>query len=156
MTNKNKTGATGTYVGLRVLQPACDLLYQHCKNANIPVKKSTFDRRLHTTVLYSRNHHPDLETAPSDKYIAKITGYAIFGEQEGMRILVAKLHAPAVVKRHNFLMAKYGATHDYPDFNPHISLCYDFNGDIDKIPPFTHHIILGDEYTEDLDLAWKE
>lgn len=41
----------GTYVGLRVLNPANEQLYLHCKSAGIEVKKSMFDKRLHTQHL---------------------------------------------------------------------------------------------------------
>jgi hypothetical protein len=150
---KNK----GTYVGLRVLPPSNTWIYKWVRDylPNVPNKKVVFDRRLHTTVIYSRKHAPELKVDPSVIHQASFVGYEIFGENENERILVAKLNAPTVVARHLQLMAEYGFTYDFPVFVPHISLCYDFTGTTEDIPPINFPIQLGQEYTEDLDLDWK-
>jgi hypothetical protein len=144
----------GTYVGLRVLDPANALLYAHCVAADINVKRDMFERRLHTTVIYSRTHCPGIETSDF-KHIGKFKEYAIFGK-EGERILVALLDAPSVVRRHEELMARHSATYDFPEYHPHVTLSYDFEGDIRLLKPLDFHIILGEEYVEDLDTDWKE
>lgn len=145
----------GTYVGLRVLQPTNNLLYQHCKDAGIPVRQAMFDDRLHTTVIYSRKHCPGVLVDPEHKYVAKFAGYEIFTGQKGEHVLVMLLDAPSVSERHNFIMQEHGATYDFPVYHPHITLSYNYSDNsVMGIPPFKHDIILGLEYTEDLDLNW--
>jgi 2'-5' RNA ligase len=140
----------GTYVGLRVLDPANMALYAHCQANNIPVKQSEFERRLHVTLIYSRKRCPKLFADPGHKFEATVKGYDIFG-QGNERILVALLNAPSVSARHLMLMAKHNATYDFPVYLPHITLCHNFTGNVEDITPINFPIILGAEYMEDLD-----
>lgn len=149
----------GTYVGLRVLQPANERLYQHCLDNGIEVKKSMFDRRLHVTVLYSRKYCPNIVVPDPNvtHYNARFLSYDVFTTQNGKYALVMKLSAPGVTARHRKLMAEHGATYDYPEYLPHITLSYDY--DMPRavgITPFPHNIILSEEYVEDLNLDWSE
>jgi hypothetical protein len=147
----------GTYVGLRVLSPANSQLYSHFVEAKIPVKKPTFDKRLHTTVIYSRKHCPALKAEKGNPHIATFSGYDLFTGLGDERVLVARLNAPSIVGRHLILMAEHGATYDYPEYVPHITICYDFKGDDTAgIPPINFPILLGEEYVEDLDLTYKD
>lgn len=152
----NPTPLKGTYVGLRVLDPASSLLYKHCLDAGIEVKKSMYDKRLHTTLIYSRKYCPDIVPDKETKHICKFIGYDIFGDKDE-KILVVKLNAPTVTGRHIQLMADHSATYDYPVFQPHITLTYTFTGtDVAGLPPIDFDIILGEEYIEDLKLDWKD
>lgn len=145
----------GTYVGLRVQHPTGKLLYEFCHENGIAIKKSTFERRLHTTVIYSRKPCVGIIPRAEVKHIATFSSYDIFtGSTPSAKVLVMKLNAPSIVARHLEIMAKYGATYDFPVFNPHITLTYNYTGDDVFLPPFDDHIILGDEYVEDLDLDW--
>lgn len=148
--------AKGTYVGLRVLQPGGKLIRQYCQDNHIEVKKSDFDRRLHTTVIYSRK--PGKVVTNDRKHIAAVTSFDLFTNSSTGKntVLVAKLSTASVVARHLQLMAEHGFTWDYPTFEPHITLSYAFDGDISQLPPFEPHLILGDEYTEELDLDWEK
>ena len=146
----------GTYAGLRVLDPTSSLLYKHCLDNGIAVKKSMFDRRLHVTVLYSRKHCPSIKADPSAKHIANFSSYDVFTDQNGKYVLVMKLNAPSVAARHLKLMSEHGATYDYPEYLPHITLSYDYDmPQAVGITPFPHNIILGEEYVEDLNLDWS-
>lgn len=149
------TSKIGTYVGLRVLNPTNDLLYKHCKEAGIPVKQSMFDDRLHTTVIYSRKHCPEVTVDTKRRHIAKFAGYDIFTGKKGEHVLVMRLNAPSVSEKHERIMAEHGATYDFPQFHPHITLSYNYSDNsVMGIPPFKHDIILGLAYVEDLDLNW--
>jgi hypothetical protein len=146
----------GTYVGLRVLDPANKQLYQHCLDAGITIKKSLFDRRLHATLIYSRKYCPNIVPATDVIHACSFIGYDIFGQGDE-RILVIKLNAPSVVARHLKLMADHDAEYDHPTFQPHITLTYNFVGDdVTNLPPIDFEINLGEEYVEDLKLEWKE
>jgi hypothetical protein len=151
------SSSKGTYVGLRVLQPAGQRLYEFCRDNGIEVNKSTFERRLHVTVIYSRKQCIGLEPRDSVKYVATFSGYDIFDGSAGTdKALVMKLNAPGVLARHLEIMAKYGATYDFPVYIPHITLTYNYTGGDVLLPPFNDNIILGDEYVEDLDLNWSD
>lgn len=146
----------GLYVGLRVLDPTNVALYAHCQAHGIPVKKSEFERRLHTTLIYSRvaaKIKPDPEIT---KHHASFVAYDIFTGRNNENVLVLRLNAPSVVARHLALMSKHKLTYDFPEFLPHITLSYNYpSTDVAGIPPFNLPIILGEEYTEDLDFSWS-
>lgn len=150
------SGKKGTYVGLRVLAPANELLYKHCKDAGVPVRTSMFENRLHTTVIYSRTKCNTLNFDPDYKYIAKFAGYEIFSGQKGEKVLVMKLDAPGVSALHNQIMSENpDATYDYAVFRPHITLSYNYtDNNTMGIPIFPYDTILGLAYAEDLDLEW--
>ena len=88
-------------------------------------------------------------------YECEFGGYDIFSVQSGENVLVMKLISQELQDRHNYLMETYGATYDFPEYKPHVTLSYNYS---DKtavgISPFTNKIILGMEYVEDLDLKW--
>lgn len=145
----------GSYLGLRVLPPSSNQLYRHCQQSGILVNHSSFERRLHTTVIYSRKPVtpwivPDMQTI----HEATFNDYALFTNQNGEQsVLVVKLNAPSVVARHLKLMADHQASFDYPVYTPHVTLSHAFYGDINKLKPFDFTVYLGMEYAEELDLS---
>lgn len=80
-------------------------------------------------------------------------GFDRFGTDEE-NILVLKLDAPTISARHHELRESFGATHDYPDFTPHITLCYDFTGDYTALQPFTFQLGFEAEEVRPLNLDW--
>lgn len=142
----------GTYVGLRVLQPSNKQLYEFCRENGIFVNKSTFERRLHTTVLYSRKPCPNVVADPT-VHEAGFEDYALFTDRSANsdNVLVVKLRAPSVVARHLKLMAEHNAVFDFPTYQPHITLSTSFFGDVKKLPPIDFPLYLGSEYVEELE-----
>ena len=53
-------------------------------------------------------------------------------------------------------MAQYGATYDFPVYSPHITLSYDFSGEILNLPVYNQPIFLDSEYVEDLKIDWEK
>ena len=146
----------GTYVGLSVLYPGNELLYQHCIDNGINVSKPMFDKKLHTTLIYSRKFCPHIEAVPTLKHIAQFLSYDVFTSQEGDNVLVMKLNAPSISARHLKLMQQHQATYDYPEYLPHITLSYKYDKkEVTGIAPFNYDIILGKEYVEDLNLDYN-
>jgi hypothetical protein len=147
----------GTYVALRVLKPAGLHLYRHFSKAGLTVKQSMFEQRLHVTVLYSRLSHPNL--VPSDtKFRSRFKGYDLLTGSKGESVLVMLIESPSLVAHHDALIKEHGATHDFPDFLPHITINYHFNGtrsDLENIPPYPYDIMLGEEYIDDLHIAFN-
>ena len=145
----------GTYVGLRLLNPANAQLYAHCQAINLPVKKSLFDNRLHSTLIYSRRECPNLVADPETVHTAEFSGYTIFKGQKGENVLVVLLNAPSIIARHVQLMAEHNAAYDHPVYKPHVTLCYNFpEPTIAGIPSFDFPLHFGNEYVEELDLSW--
>ena len=154
MQTKN-TSPKGTYVGLRVVDPSNVCIFAHCQAEGIPVKQSMFERRLHTTLIYSRKHAPEIVTEPETMHIAAFKGYDLFKGQQGENVLVMLLDCPTIVARHKQLMASHDLTYDFPVYHPHITLSYNYNGNtVMGLAPYTLPIVLGLEYMEDLDLNW--
>jgi hypothetical protein len=145
----------GTYVGLKVLSPTKEQLYETCINSGVPVLKDMFSERLHVTVIYSRKKCEGLLLDATKIYTAYPDGYEIFAGLKGENILVLKLKCPEITELHNEMMRSKGATHDYPYFKPHITLNYNFSDrSAMGINPFKGPILLGEIYEEDLDLNW--
>ena len=123
--------------------------------------KTTLDPSdMHVTVLYSRN--------PVDP-IKMGTGWG--GDEKGNLTVkpggpraVEKLGMDAVVLlfasddlswRHR-QMVEAGASHDYDEYQPHVTLTYDAGDvDLEAIKPFTGELRFGPEIFEPLDLDWK-
>lgn len=144
---------TGTYVALRVTPASAALIADRLLYAGIDLHKTGAINKLHTTVIYSRVPCPGIQVNPKNVYIAKFAGYDLFSSDNGNDVLVIRLDSKAVVDRHLSLMAEHGATFDYPEFNPHITVSYGFTGNIDVLPPLDFPILLSEEYTEELDLS---
>jgi hypothetical protein len=145
----------GTYVGLRVIEPSSSQMYDHAKKIGVDIKQSSKERRLHTTVIYSTKRCPNLVAEPKIIHEAEFVSYDLFSSSDGAKVLVVKLNAPSVVARHLALMAEHNAVYDFPTFQPHISLSYDYKGDILSLAPIDFPILLSQEYIEDLNVDWK-
>lgn len=83
----------------------------------------------HCTLIYSR--HPCEDIANEDFDLpckAIITGFKILGTDS--KVLVLELYCPNAIRLHNLFKARYGATHDYPEYIPHITIASDFSGEL--------------------------
>ena len=146
----------GTYVGLRVSETSHNDIKNFCIFNRIPVNLGYFDKRLHTTVIYSRKYCNGLVAEPDTQHLAEFVDYDLFTSEGKNCVLVMKLNAPTVVARHLQIMAQYNATYDFPVYTPHITLSYNFSGNISDLPVYNEPIFLGHEYVEDLKIDWGE
>ena len=100
---------------------------------------------LHATVCYSRN---PIHVVPLvGNKIISVHGIVENLKTKDGNVVVLRLDSPHLVKRHEQLR-KLGATHDFPEYLPHISLSYD-----DEITePFELDILIemAHEYVEEL------
>lgn len=135
---KELRGGNGTYVAVLPNLATRMLLQEWALGQGLPIVND-----LHVTVLYSRN--PIIVTPRVFDYQAIATGFEIFDDG----CLVLKLQSEALTNRHNDLI-RAGGTHDYPRFNPHVTLVKGKCEISDlKLPNFA--LTFGDEYTEELD-----
>jgi len=97
--------------------------------------------------VYSRKYVPELEKMdPKLPIYVKPIGWDIFGKD---KLLVLKLDPIEIEKIHDEAIS-LGATDDFPDFIPHISVAINFTSDIpSEIPKLKFK--LNSYVTEDLD-----
>lgn len=153
--NEVKKVADGTYVGAKLNKESCKKIKELCKAIGVPSRVTS--EKLHTTLIYSRKHVPEIELQP-DLYpmTAKTVGFHIFDTRDGKRALVLKLKCKELIDRHKQIMSQYDTTYDFPDYIPHVTISYDcgdfspdsYSGPLPDIT-FTH------EYIEDLVLDWQ-
>jgi 2'-5' RNA ligase len=110
----------------------------------------------HATILYSKNRGEveDIEPKPGKQYTAVIKDIEQWDENDVC--LVCTLESRALQLRHKDLMAEHDLHWSYPEYKPHVTLCYD----ITLTPKLLERlkdklvgrsIILGNETVEALD-----
>ncbi len=111
---------------------------------------------LHVTVVYSRQ--PCLavnELNPSLPIMASGEKFDQFDNPDGSKCLVLRLKGSRLEELHN-MCRDLGAEHDYPEYNPHITLSYDYPGTIpnDSILDYFKDLCFVDFIVEPLDITW--
>ena len=119
-------------------------LKQYCKQNNLPNPCSEF----HSTVVYSRVH---VEFEPLEFVGVTIPSYNTSiskWKTDNGWIIVMTLNSKWL--HYRFREAKeLGATWDFPEYAPHITLCTDaYNVDISKLSPITFDLVIESEYCE--------
>lgn len=153
----------GTYAGTYFDNDTVTAVKKYIDDNNIP--KPVSADKLHTTLLYSRKYLPDYE--PAGEYDEPLEGkplelvvWKTQGDEntEPANCLVLKYDCPELVARHKQLMKDHGATFDYDEYTPHITLSYDIGDmDINDLPDVKKaipRIGVAKEYGEDLKLDW--
>ena len=133
-----KQHADGTYVSAQLDKASTDDLFAWVKENKIP---NPYDpNEYHVTIVYSRKGIPEVENYKFDLPIkCEISSFEIFTTQSNTQCLVAKLSSECLTSIHNDIRKKYGATHDFPSYKPHVTLSYDYGSDevpkdLPKIP----------------------
>ena len=151
----------GSYVGVTPAKESKNKIKQLIKQLKVdnPIARD----KMHCTVIYSRKPISDFTAKgtldPAIKAIPK--SLKIFQTQEGKNALVLELDCEELHYRHQSIMKEYGATYDYPEYIPHITLSYDCKDfDVSSISKedlcnIIDCIEIDNEYYEDLKLDWK-
>ncbi len=114
----------GTYVAVHLSKQSAKELGAWVNSHNIPNKADP--KQYHTTITYSRKGVPDVVNYKIDLPInCKITEWKIFPHGE-KKCLVGIVDCSILEDHHNAIKNTYGATHDYPDYAPHITISYDY------------------------------
>lgn len=148
----------GTYVCATFNQASVNILANWCYENDVPKPNVTISK-LHSTILYSRKNVPNV---PSLEILAKQIRVSadhleIWDTTSGKfgisRALILVLHAPEFIKIHEKFIKEKNATHDFPDYTPHITLSYDIGwkelSAFGKIPKF--NLTAVSMISEDLD-----
>jgi hypothetical protein len=156
MSDQNDSTPTGLYVAAFFSDETNQNLTKYLKDNNIP--NPIVSPGFHTTIVYSRvpvntfepNHSVDIKINPDASLEA-------WDMQNGMKCLVLCYRSLYLDLRFQEAMAQ-GATYDFDEYKPHISLSYDLPPDFDvsalPLPEFPIHII--GEYAEPIELEDAE
>lgn len=146
----NRQNKQGTYVGVRFSSDSLDKIKSI--QDKLKLYKPVPLEKLHSTVVFSREKVPyNVETRPAKATTGKLD---VFATATGKRALVMHLDSEYLTNRHEYGKV-LGATWDYPDYNPHVTLSYDIGARNikDIIEPV--ELDIETEYLEDLDLEWS-
>lgn len=115
--------------------------------------------------MYSRKYLPDY--TPLGEYAIPYYGIPtefdiwISNSDDGpaTNCLVLKYDCQSLIDRHRYLMGKHGASYDYDDYIPHVTLSYNIgdNFDLSKLSDIKKDIpvlVITQEYGQDLNLNW--
>lgn len=118
----------GTYISATLSKKSQDDLDKWVTEHNIPNPSEPSE--YHSTLIYSRKGIPDAKNYDIPLPMkSKIKGWKIFPTQAGGNCLVAIMDSPEMTKHHKTIRKEYGATHDYPEYHPHVTISYDY-GDL--------------------------
>jgi hypothetical protein len=142
----------GTYVGARFTSDTVEGLKRYQEEFKVP--NPLDPEKFHTTIVYSRE---PISWTPkedlSDEDVGS-KGFTVFDSRDGTRCLVLLLDSPYLQERFDTGI-ELGATHDFPDYKPHITLSYDIGHfDIKRLPEPDFDLTLSHEYVEELKKDW--
>lgn len=132
----------GTYVSLNLSKESKALL-DNFVEMNLGLTERVDPSTYHITIIYSRTPVPSAENymdMPSSLPVeALATGYEVFPTKNDGHCLVMRLTCPYATKLNSELV-KQGATSDYDEYKPHLTLAYDMTQTVDPntlpIPQF--------------------
>lgn len=119
-------GEQGTYAKLVPTHKTKNQILNAANRINI--ENLIGPRSLHTTVIYSRKDCGDIpQTVCSLPITAHGSHFDLFGNPDGTKSLVLVLESEEMQQLHSRLREQYGATHDFPSYQPHVTLSYDYS-----------------------------
>lgn len=136
----------GTYASLLLSAASSKQLYDHISSLTDKVPKEEY----HCTVCYSRNPVPEVENLKPDLPItAQALKYEVFPTKNGKHVLVLRIKSPEL-KALNQEVTDLGATSDYPEYKPHITLAMD-SPNIDQLTLPTFPLVFDKFHVDGLD-----
>ena len=125
--------ANGTFVALNMSTQSKKQLGDFVKNT---LKLSTYDdpSTYHITIIASSTPLPQAAELHVGSVRAEPDHYELFNTRVGTKCLVLKVSSTKATQL-NKLMIQQGGVSAFPDYNPHVTLCFDYKGDsIDHLP----------------------
>jgi 2'-5' RNA ligase len=153
---------TGTYAALRPDGATISAIRQYVeKLADLGLSlgvEPVAEIDWHCTLLYSRVVHASYVPDKNLTHLAHFKEWKVFESKESKKkCLVMAVESKSILARHEYLMRTLGATYDFPDYIPHVTLSYNLGPDYqakdpnDVFPPFNSPLVLADEYRMELD-----
>lgn len=148
----------GAYFGIRPTQATINSIIEFMRHYDVP--EPVTPDKMHATVVYSRQFCSARPLGKLDPpWQGMFTGYNLFPrnveEEPTPMCLVMEFDCPQLHARHHELRTVHGASHDFPDFRPHMTMTYNV-GDYDHnvLPPYDGPHEFDIEYSEPLDTKW--
>jgi 2'-5' RNA ligase len=130
----------GTYVSMDLSAESREMLDRYVEQM-LGLKERVDPSTYHITIIYSRTPVPTAESREgmtTDK-AASVKGYEVFPTKNDGKCLVMRLDFP-FANAMNAVLGTEGATSDYSEYKPHLTLAYDMEQEIDPatlpIPQF--------------------
>lgn len=116
---------SGTYSKLVPCDKTKERIAEIVNLINLENPASVHD--LHVTVIFSRKECPGInDFRPILPIKAVGAQFDIFPNKDGTKCLVLKLKSHHMDMLHQLCRREYGASHDYPQYIPHLTLSYDY------------------------------
>ena len=121
----------GTYVAFEMSQESKDLL-DHFVEMNLGLTERVDKSTYHITVIYSRTPVPAAEKfkETGGEMSARADCYEVFPTKNDGKCLVMRIVCPSATAL-NGVLSGLGATSDYPEYKPHVTIAYDIKQEID-------------------------
>lgn len=121
----------GTYVSMD-LSDECKDLVDNFVQMNLGLEERVNKSTYHITIIYSRTPVPSAENCAGAVAgaAAKVSGYEVFPTKNDGKCLVMRLDFPYANIINKQLSAE-GATSDYSEYKPHMTVAYDIKQEID-------------------------
>ena len=142
--------ATGLYVAAKFNESTLDRIEELQRGLKVP--NPVPRDKIHSTICYSRVNVPYV-TASGSFEVATSGHLEVWQTQDGPT-LVLLLDSEYLRCRHMYAKA-LGATYDFDEYNPHITLSYNV-GPLSFKGKHDINIVLDREYKEPLQLDWEK
>lgn len=121
----------GTYVSMNLSDESRALL-DNFVEMNLGLAERVDPSTYHITVIYSRTPVPSAERIAglSTNSTATVAGYEVFPTKSNGKCLVMRLDFPFATLL-NSKLTNEGATSDYAEYKPHLTIAYDMEQEID-------------------------
>lgn len=145
---------TGTYVCLELDEDSMKRIARFIEVNHIFNGLQMAD--LHTTVIYSKKHCPNLKVEEIGKVEAHVESLIQIPHDTKI-ILALELESPALQAMHKRLRKEHDATHDFESFLTHVTVSYNalqFPVSPDMSPLENRPLVYTTMQVEDLDEDW--
>jgi hypothetical protein len=119
-------------------------------------KKTLLPSDMHVTIAFSKNSVDWKQFTPKNTRITIEVNDSIIKPLGDEGAVVLKFDSNILQKRWAEFR-KGGASWDWPEYQPHVSISYNGNGlDLKKMKPYRGKLIFGPEIFKEVDLGWKD
>lgn len=140
----------GLYVAAKFSELTLDAIEALQRELKVP--NPVPREKIHSTICYSRVKIP--YKISSGSFEVAMSGELEVWDHGETPVLVFKLNSEYLKCRHQYARA-LGATHDFPDYTPHITLSYNV-GMLKYSGIHALRVVLDYEYKEPLKLDWAD
>jgi hypothetical protein len=157
---KEAVGKRPTYVAVKPDLDSIETIVEVCEVIGLPSHMMVGETDLHATVTYSREPISDPTKVLKEFMPIRACGddLTFFKSRDGKQCLVLKLSSVGMRAAHTAIK-KTGASHDFPTFEAHVTLCYDTPADyvkrIKRASKPNVNLLFTEYEVKELDLDWK-